>query len=86
MTEVRFEKLSKEAWRNIDVSFMHTLEDRALPPENQKLMVERIKGMGVSVKEVFLKSSHSPFLSRTQDVLKWINELAGLSEWNKALE
>ncbi|EMD87919.1 hypothetical protein COCC4DRAFT_200200 [Bipolaris maydis ATCC 48331] len=79
------QKTVNEAWRNIDVSYMHTLQDQALPPETQKAMVERIKGMGIPVKEIFVDCSHSPFLSRTQDVLKWINELAGLSKWNKAL-
>ena len=57
---------------------MHALQDNAIEPDTQRILVERVQKVGIPVKEFSVNASHSPFLSQIQDILQWINKLAGI--------
>lgn len=56
------------------VWFLSTTEDKALPVEAQRMMVQgaRDAGADVSVREV--ESSHSPMLSRPEETVGFVLE------------
>ncbi|KIW80216.1 hypothetical protein Z517_06831 [Fonsecaea pedrosoi CBS 271.37] len=64
-----------EAWREIDVAYLLCEQDRAVPPEVQKTMIDRVRGFGIDVQETRCNSSHCPFLSQPETVVAWINKL-----------
>jgi hypothetical protein len=50
-----------------------TTDDKALPPEAQKMLVEAVKNEAdITVKEI--DSSHSPMLSRPKEVVDFMLE------------
>lgn len=62
------------AWMYVPVWFLMTKDDRALPLEVQKMMLQAVKGAyaDVTVKEV--ESGHSPMLSRPEETADFIRE------------
>lgn len=63
-----------EGWKNVPCTYMFCEDDRAIPLEVQKGMVE---GSGVKFRTVTFKSSHSPFLSRPEEMAVEIRRAAG---------
>ena len=64
-----------EAWRNINVAFLKCENDRALPLQVQNGMIDRIRQLGIVVEGTSCNSSHTPYLSQPQTVVKWIEGL-----------
>ena len=54
-------------------AYIHTKNDNALPPEAQKAMVD---GSGVEWDVKELDSSHSPMVSKMEEVVKFLDEKA----------
>jgi pimeloyl-ACP methyl ester carboxylesterase len=60
-------------WQDLPVWTLMTTEDKALPLEVQKMLVDMVKGIAdVTVKEI--ASSHSPMLSQPKEVVDFILE------------
>jgi pimeloyl-ACP methyl ester carboxylesterase len=60
-------------WRDVPVWTLITTDDKALPPEAQKMLVEAVKDEAdITVREI--DSSHSPMLSRPKEVVEFMLE------------
>lgn len=65
------ESLSEAAWKTIPSWYMVATEDRALSPDMQRFLAQRMNATTVEV-----KASHVPFISRPQEVFKLIEKAA----------
>ena len=54
-------------------AYIHTKQDKALPPEARQAMLSH---SGVAWEVMELESSHSPMLSRTDEVVAFLDEKA----------
>jgi pimeloyl-ACP methyl ester carboxylesterase len=62
-------------WKDVPVWTLITTEDKALPAEAQKMMVAAVKDEAdITVREI--DSSHSPMLSRPEEVVEFMLEAA----------
>ncbi|KAJ5800632.1 uncharacterized protein N7518_002700 [Penicillium psychrosexuale] len=64
------------AWRDVPSTYMYCLQDAAIPIEIQKGMVEGTAG-GYDIKTETVDASHSPFLSKPDEVTAAIRRAAG---------
>lgn len=62
---------AKSAWRNIPVVYLVCREDKALPPQVQEMMIERIEKaeLGLIVGREYLPASHTPFISVPERIM-----------------
>jgi pimeloyl-ACP methyl ester carboxylesterase len=58
-----------EGWREVPVWYVATKEDKALPVEVQRMYVQDAKDSGADVTLRELESSHSPMLSKPQEMV-----------------
>lgn len=65
---------SYAGWLDVPVWYIGTVEDRGLPVLVQRAHVGMAKEMGASVEHRELRSSHSPFLSQPDEVVKLLLE------------
>jgi pimeloyl-ACP methyl ester carboxylesterase len=63
---------SKVGWREIPTAYIVCEDDRAITKEGQEQMINAVKAQGVEVETVYLKASHSPFLSMPAETAKAI--------------
>ena len=70
-------KVRFEAWRHIAVTYVHTTTDMTLPAHYQKQILAKMEKAGVQVEVVELETGHSPYLTKTDEVVKVVEEVAG---------
>ncbi|KAF2491386.1 alpha/beta-hydrolase [Lophium mytilinum] len=70
-------KVEGEAWREVPSTYVYTSEDYGVPGVYQGIMMERVKGRGVEVREVRVESGHSVFL-RTGEMVGVVRAACGL--------
>ncbi|KAF2002521.1 alpha/beta-hydrolase [Amniculicola lignicola CBS 123094] len=70
-------KSTAAAWTEYPCSYLICENDLAIPSFAQEGMVGGMKEMGVDVQVQRMKSGHSPFLSRPDEVVEWIRRAAG---------
>jgi len=61
-------------WKDVPVWYVGTVQDRGLPVEMQRAMVEMVRGQGADVVVRELDGAHSVMLSRTKDVAGILGE------------
>ncbi|KAJ8058870.1 hypothetical protein OCU04_011854 [Sclerotinia nivalis] len=72
-----YQKLKeREAWRDIEISYVLTLKDMTVFPDYQTSMVDAVKKEGKEFKVYELETGHSPNLTRTDELVKIILEVA----------
>lgn len=62
--------ITQAAYMYHPVTYLFCENDRALPIEVQKGMVDKIRGLGVNIETETCEASHSPFLSMPERVLQ----------------
>ncbi|KAI9723534.1 MAG: hypothetical protein M1828_004130 [Chrysothrix sp. TS-e1954] len=55
-------------WKNTPTSYVYCSEDNAIPLAWQQKQVKAAKQQGSDIQEFHLKSGHSPYLSKTEEV------------------
>jgi pimeloyl-ACP methyl ester carboxylesterase len=63
-------------WRDVPCWYLLTAEDRALPPQVQRIFVEAAQAAGADVTLREIASSHSPMLSKPKETAEFILEAA----------
>ncbi|KAJ5539520.1 hypothetical protein N7513_007852 [Penicillium frequentans] len=63
------------AWREIPISYIHTLNDIALPLHYQRAMVEDIKAAGRDVQTFDLDSGHCPTMTKPEEVATLVGQI-----------
>lgn len=71
--QMYFQKTTWAPYKEIDSSFVYCTKDNAVPLPVQQGMVA---GSGVTFHETTVEASHSPFLSKTEEVVRAIIEAA----------
>lgn len=63
-------------WKDVPCWFLATIEDKGLPIETQRMIIEVAKkdGADVTVREV--QSSHSPFFSKPEETVQFLVDAA----------
>ena len=64
------------AWREIPVTYIYTTQDMTVPWDYQKSMVERMQAEGQTVHTIELATGHCPNLTKTQEVVDVIKDVA----------
>lgn len=67
--------LEKAAWREIPVTYIHTLNDGSILFPEQQSMTSAIEKAGRKVQTFTLDTGHSPNLTATQDVVEIVNKV-----------
>ena len=67
---------SYAGWMDVPVWYLATTDDKALPLEAQKHMVQMAKDAGADITVRDVDSSHSPMLSKPQETVKFIEDAA----------
>ncbi|KAJ9660049.1 hypothetical protein H2198_002746 [Neophaeococcomyces mojaviensis] len=62
------------AWMDAPIWFLATVEDRGLPFEFQKLLVQGAKDAGADVTMREIVTSHSPMLSRPEETVEFMQD------------
>ncbi|KAF2826260.1 alpha/beta-hydrolase [Ophiobolus disseminans] len=65
------------SWEEIPSAYLLCEDDRAIPAAGQEAMIQGAKDAGAQVDVTRIKASHSPFLSKVDDTVKWIRGVAG---------
>lgn len=69
--------LSHCAWKEIPVTYIHTTNDKTVTFTGQKLMLERVKELGLQDPYLItLDTDHCPHLTATNDVLGVIDKIS----------
>ncbi|RMZ79010.1 hypothetical protein DV737_g3647, partial [Chaetothyriales sp. CBS 132003] len=61
--------LKHEGWRDVKSYYLHTTNDRIIPPELQAKLIEKAKADGAHVEVTEIDASHVPMLGREQEVV-----------------
>ena len=69
-------KVQYEAWKYIPITYVHTTTDMTLPVHYQKRILEKMQKAGVKVTVVELETGHSPYATKTKEVVQVIEDLA----------
>ena len=72
--------LTECARREIPVTFIYTTQDMTMPLDYQKSIVEKMRAEGRDVDTVELETSHSPNLTKANEVVDAINEVAARTQ------
>ncbi|KAF2816721.1 alpha/beta-hydrolase [Mytilinidion resinicola] len=71
-------KLTHAGYKTIPVSYLLCEEDLCIPAQTQKAEIELIeKESGKNVDVTYLKAGHVPIVSKPQEVVNWILDVAG---------
>ena len=70
-----YQEATHAAWREIPVTYVHTLQDVTVPLNFQTSMVEGMRAQGREVKTVELDTGHCPNLTKTKDVVDIVNQV-----------
>ncbi|KAJ5738018.1 hypothetical protein N7493_001173 [Penicillium malachiteum] len=63
------------AWREIPVSYIHTLNDITLPLHYQTAMVDEIKALGQDIQTFDLDSGHCPTITKPEELATLIEQI-----------
>ena len=69
-------KVQFEAWKHIPLTYVHTRQDITLPTHYQWRILAKMEKAGISAKVVELDTGHSPFVTRTEEVVKIVEDVA----------
>lgn len=75
-----FQPLTGCAWREIPVTYICTTQDMTTPFDYQMSMVEKMRAEGRHVDTVELETGHSPNLTKTNEVVEVINQVAAKTQ------
>ncbi|KAJ5116636.1 hypothetical protein N7456_000984 [Penicillium angulare] len=75
--KVLSQPLKQCAWREIPVSYIHTLSDITLPLHYQKSMVEAIRAAGQDIQTFDIESGHCPMMTKPEEVAKIVKQIVG---------
>ena len=73
-----YERITNCAWREISVSYIYTTQDMTVPYDYQKSFVEGMRAQGREVNTFELETGHAPHLTKTEEVVDIINQVAGI--------
>lgn len=65
------------AYVTIPCSYLLCEDDRAIPLDAQKAMVERARGIGANIETEVIKTGHTPWLVLPDEVVNYIRRQAG---------
>ncbi|CAN9225221.1 unnamed protein product [Alternaria alternata] len=65
------------AWKEIPTNYLLCEDDECVPPQVQEGMVNGVKEAAGEIEVTRLKSGHSPFLSRAEETVVWVQRVAG---------
>lgn len=71
-----YDSITKTAWRDIPVAYIHTTADMTVPHDYQKHMVAQMEAAGNTVKTFVLETGHGPNLTATDGVVAAVKEVA----------
>lgn len=71
-----YDPIAHSAWKEIPVTYIHTINDATVPLDYQKSVVRLVEGTGKKVKTYELETGHCPNLTATAAVVEIINEVA----------
>lgn len=63
-------KTSGDAWKRLPVTYVFTTDDYSVPRSFQDLMIDRVRSEQVDLVTVECDSSHSPFITKTQEMVR----------------
>ncbi|EDU42157.1 alpha beta-Hydrolase [Pyrenophora tritici-repentis] len=75
-----YDRITKTAWKDIPVSYIHTTQDMTVPFDYQKSMVEIMRKAGREVRTFEVESGHCPNFTATSDIVKAVEEILGGSK------
>lgn len=73
----KFVGASSAAWRTIPSSYLICEDDRAIPAFLQEAMIKTCQDLGATMDTERVFSSHSPFLSKPDEVVGFLRRAAG---------
>ena len=76
-------ELSSEKWQHVPLDYLVCEKDHAILVEAQRGMIEAARKEGGEIKVEELDASHSPFLSRADEMVAAIRRAAGESVWTR---
>jgi hypothetical protein len=71
------DKVHFEAWLVLPLTYILATKDAALPQSHQQYVLDKIETAGHKADVRTFDSGHSPFLSRTQETVQVIEDVAG---------
>lgn len=60
------------SWMEIPTSYLLCEDDLAIPAAAQEAMAAKAKELGGDIEVTRIKSGHSPFLSRVEETVEWV--------------
>ena len=75
-----YDRITKTAWKDIPVSYIHTTQDTTIPFDYQKSMVEIMRKAGRAVRTIEVETGHCPNFTATSDIVKAVDEILGDSK------
>ncbi|KAH7392808.1 Alpha/beta hydrolase fold-1 [Pyrenochaeta sp. MPI-SDFR-AT-0127] len=72
-----YAKSTGAGWRNIPTDYLVCEDDLAIPAAAQEGMVKAVKEAGADIEITRIKAGHSPFLSKPDETVAWIQKVAG---------
>ena len=73
-----YQEVTHCAWREIPVAYIYTSQDMTVPLDYQKSMVDGMKAEGQEVHTFELETGHCPNLTKTNEVVDIVNQIAVL--------
>ncbi|PVH95004.1 alpha/beta-hydrolase [Periconia macrospinosa] len=70
-------RVEKAAWREFPVSYLYTTQDRVVPVEYQRSMVEEMRREGAKVRTYEVESGHCPNFTNARMVVGYVEEILG---------
>lgn len=77
-TSAQWTDVTREAFKEIPVTYLLCENDQALPLEVQKMMCGRLAAMGVNVEHESCSAGHSPFLSMPDKLAEIVEKISRL--------
>ncbi|KAL8659961.1 MAG: hypothetical protein Q9202_006866 [Teloschistes flavicans] len=68
------------AWQHIPTTYVRTQDDQVLFPNWQARQIKAVQETGTALTVETLKSSHSPFLSKPEEMAAVVKKVSGVSE------
>lgn len=59
-----------EAWQYILSTYIFTSADYLVQPKYQQLLTDKVEAAGMAFEKHHFEASHSPFLSKTKDIVE----------------
>ncbi|KAH7400551.1 Alpha/beta hydrolase fold-1 [Phaeosphaeria sp. MPI-PUGE-AT-0046c] len=75
-----YDRITKTAWKDIPVSYIHTTQDMTVPFDYQKSMVEIMRKAGREVQTFEVETGHCPNFTATSAIVKAVEEILARSK------